>query len=97
MDASELRNFSTDELSARVKQWKGELFRSRFKAQAAEARDTSVVRKLRRDIARALTIMQEIRSGKVVAKSATGADQVVAKPKAKKATGTKAGKKAKKD
>ena len=67
MDAGELRNFTPDELTARVKQWKDELFRSRFKAQTAEARDTSVVRKLRRDIARALTVIGEKNSGVVIA------------------------------
>jgi len=67
MDAGELRNFTPDELNARVKQWKDELFRSRFKAQTAEARDTSVVRKLRRDIARALTVIGQKNSGVVIA------------------------------
>lgn len=67
MDAGELRNFTPEELNARVKQWKDELFRSRFKAQTAEARDTSVVRKLRRDIARALTVIGEKNSGVVIA------------------------------
>lgn len=59
MDAKELRAFSPDELKGRVKQWKEDLFRSKFKTQSSEARDTSVIRKLKRDIARGLTIMNE--------------------------------------
>jgi large subunit ribosomal protein L29 len=59
MEAKELREFSIDELQTRVKQWKEELFRSKFKSEATEAKDTSVFRKLRRDIARGLTILNE--------------------------------------
>jgi large subunit ribosomal protein L29 len=85
MDAGELRNFTPDELSARVKQWKDELFRSRFKAQTAEARDTSVVRKLRRDIARALTVIGEKNSGVVIsAKPVQEKAEAVADKPAKK-------------
>lgn len=82
MDAGELRNFTPEELNARVKQWKDELFRSRFKAQTSEARDTSVVRKLRRDIARALTVIGEKNSGVVIAARAPKADAVQDKAEA---------------
>jgi large subunit ribosomal protein L29 len=59
MDAKELRQFSPQELAGRVRQWKDELFRSKFKAESTEAKDTSVFKKLRRDIARAKTILNE--------------------------------------
>lgn len=59
MEASELRQFSVDELNTKLKQWRDELFRSRFKAQSSETKNTSVFPKLRRDIARALTVLGE--------------------------------------
>lgn len=97
MDAGELRNFTPDELGARVKQWKDDLFRSKLKAQGQEARDTSVIRKLRRDIARALTVLNEKKSGKVIEASPIVEDRAPeAKPSAKAKTATKAGAKKKK-
>jgi large subunit ribosomal protein L29 len=89
MNAGELRNFSPDELSARVKQWKDELFRWSLKTQSQEARDTSIVRKLRRDIARALTVLNEKKSGKVIAGTPVAEGVVQDKPTAKKASGAK--------
>jgi large subunit ribosomal protein L29 len=59
MKIQELRQFSADDLKSRLGQWRDELFRSRFKAQSSEVRDTSVFRKLRKDIARALTVLNE--------------------------------------
>lgn len=59
MKASELRNFGTDELKARIAQWEMELFQSRFKRFQAEFKDTSVFAKLRQDIARGKTILRE--------------------------------------
>lgn len=70
MEATELRTFSVDELRVRVRQWKEELFRNRFKTETQEARDTSVVKKLRRDIARGLTILNEKLAGVEVKTSA---------------------------
>jgi len=70
MDATELKNFSVDELNGRVLQWREELFRSKFKTQSAEKKDTSVLRKLRRDIARGLTILnQKLAAGEVGTKA----------------------------
>ncbi len=74
MKAKELRDFSASDLTGRINQWKEEVFRSRFKMENAEARDTSVIRKLRRDIARAYTILTE--------KNAKGATEAAAAPKA---------------
>lgn len=59
MEASEIRQFSVDELKGRIRQWREDLFRSKFKTQTAEARDTSILKKLRRDIARGETILRE--------------------------------------
>jgi large subunit ribosomal protein L29 len=59
MKTQELKQFSAEDLKSRIGQWREELFRSRFKAQSSEVRDTSVFRKLRRDIARAMTILNE--------------------------------------
>lgn len=79
MDAKELRQFGADELKGRVKQWREELFRSRFKGQTSEARDTSVYKKLKRDIARALTVLnQKVATGDLSAHQAP-VDQPVKK------------------
>jgi len=59
MEAKELRSFNVEELKGRVKQWRDELFRAKFKSQTTEAKDTSVFKKLRRDIARGETILNE--------------------------------------
>lgn len=59
MEAKELRDFSIEDLHARVKEWREELFRHRFKAQTSENRDTSVAKKTRQRIARALTIIRQ--------------------------------------
>ena len=96
MEAGELRNFTPDELGARVKQWRDELFRSRLKAQTQEARDTSVIRKLRRDIARALTVLTEKKSGKVIASAPVTTqveDRAPSDKPARKATAKKTAKK----
>ncbi len=59
MDTKELRAFSKEDLLSRVKQWQEQIFRARFQAQTTEKRDTSVTKKLRRDVARALTLIRE--------------------------------------
>lgn len=59
MEANELRQLSVEELKGRVKQFKEELVRSRFKVQTAETRDTSVSKKTKADIARVLTVLSE--------------------------------------
>jgi large subunit ribosomal protein L29 len=80
MEPSELRQFTVDELKGRILQWKEELFRARFKAQTSEAKDTSVLGKLRKDIARANTVLVEKEKGIVLPASAS-----VVKTKAAKA------------
>ena len=67
MKAKELRDFSEADLKSRIAQWQEGVFRSRFKVESSEARDTSIVPKLRRDIARAYTILTEKRSAAAAA------------------------------
>lgn len=59
MELKDLRQLGATELNSRVQQWGEELFRARFKGQTGETRDTSVFRKLRKNIARAKTILNE--------------------------------------
>jgi large subunit ribosomal protein L29 len=84
MEAAELRQFTADELKGRIKQWQDELFRARFKGQTSEAKDTSVVKKLRHDIARANTVLVEKTKNIVLPPSAM---VVKTKPKKMKAKG----------
>ncbi|MBI1861307.1 MAG: 50S ribosomal protein L29 [Deltaproteobacteria bacterium] len=59
MKARDVRQLGIDELKGKIRQWKDEAFRTRFKAQTSETKDTSTFRKTRRDIARAYTILAE--------------------------------------
>lgn len=78
MEAKEFRTLTVEDLNGRVRGWKDELFRARFKGQNAETKDTSVFKKLRKDIARALTVISEksvgvevpVKAAKVTAKAA---------------------------
>ncbi len=81
MEASELRQSSVDELKGRIRQWQDELFRARFKGQSSEAKDTSVIKKLRRDIARANTVLVEKNKGIALPASASVPKQKALKPK----------------
>ena len=63
MDVQELRQLGPDELKTKIRQWKDERFRLKFRAQTSEVKDTSVFRKLRRDTARALTVLAEKQTG----------------------------------
>jgi large subunit ribosomal protein L29 len=93
MEAKELRTLGVDELRARCRQWGEELFRARFQAQSAEAKDTSVFKKLRKDIARAQTVLTEKLKlgGSVVSQSAAPTTEALPadKPVTKKATAKK--------
>ena len=87
MEAQELRQLKKDELETKIRQWREELFRSRFKSQTSEAKDTSVFPKLRRDIARGMTILQETKLGIVrAAKTAEVSPKGSDVPAPKKAT-----------
>jgi large subunit ribosomal protein L29 len=82
MEASELRSFSVEELRGRIRQWKEELFRARFKSESSEAKDTSIFFKLRKDIARAMTVLNEKNRGIELPSKPVQVDA----PKAKKAS-----------
>ncbi len=91
MEAKELRQLKKEEIQGKVLQWKEELFRSRFKAQTSEAKDTSIFIKLRRDIARGLTILSEenlgiARTAKPVSDKPVKAKKAASKPTKKTAT-----------
>ncbi len=59
MKASELRKLSIEELKKKVDEWKMELLKLRFKKQIQGLENPMAIRKLKRDIARALTIIRE--------------------------------------
>ncbi len=95
MEAQELRQLKKEELETKIRTWREELFRSRFKSQTSEAKDTSVFQKLRRDIARGLTILQETNLGIVrAAKTAEVSDKPAPKKKTAKTTSKQASSKA---
>ncbi len=48
-----------DELKGRIRQWQTELFRARIKRRTQEFKDTSIFRKIRKDIARAKSVLNE--------------------------------------
>lgn len=81
MEVQELRSLSVEELKSRVKQWKDDLFRARFKSFSSETKDTSVFKKLKKDVARANTVLTEKAKGIVVETTTT-------KPETKKAAAT---------
>jgi len=61
MDIKEMRELSAADLSARVTSWQEELFRAKCEKSVGQLKDTSKVKKLRRDIARASTLINEKR------------------------------------
>ena len=87
MEAQELRQMKKEELEGKLTQWREELFRSRFKSQTSEAKDTSIFLKLRRDIARGMTILNETKLG--ITRAAKAVSTTEGKP-AKTTTAKKA-------
>lgn len=59
MKAKELRSLSIDELQAKHEELKKELFKLRFERSVSESADKMRKRKLKRDIARVLTVINE--------------------------------------
>ncbi|MCB0406171.1 MAG: 50S ribosomal protein L29 [Bdellovibrionales bacterium] len=66
MEAQELRQFNAQELETRIRQWREELFRAKLKKMSNEMKDTSLFGKLRKDIARAISVLNEKKKGGVV-------------------------------
>lgn len=91
MEVKELKTFSVEELNGRIRQWKEDLFRAQFKAQTNETKDTSIMGKLRKDIARAYTVLNSGQAGSATAVAKPVEDKVPSdkpakKPAAKKKT-----------
>ena len=61
MKSSELNELSIEELEAKSKELRGELFNVRIKKTTGQLENTAMLRTLRRNIARAETILREKR------------------------------------
>ena len=59
MKAKEIRNMSPDELSAKLKELKGELFNLRFQHAINQLDNPHRIADVKKDIARVLTILHE--------------------------------------
>jgi large subunit ribosomal protein L29 len=59
MNAADIRDLSTEEIVDQVGQAKEELFRLRFRSATQELESPSLIKSLRRDIARMKTILRE--------------------------------------
>ncbi|MBK8447812.1 MAG: 50S ribosomal protein L29 [Micropruina sp.] len=57
--AADLRGLSRDELNAKVKEYKEELFNLRFAAATGQLETHGRLREVRKDIARVYTVLQE--------------------------------------
>ena len=57
--AADLRGLSRDELNAKVKEFKEELFNLRFAAATGQLESHGRLRQVRKDIARVYTVLQE--------------------------------------
>jgi large subunit ribosomal protein L29 len=64
MKASELRDLTVDELANKARELRGELFNARIKKTTGQLENTAKLRTLRRDIARAETVLRERRGAK---------------------------------
>ena len=59
MKATELRAMTSEELSAKLKELKGELFNLRFQHAIKQLDNTHRIVEVKRDIARVMTILHE--------------------------------------
>lgn len=69
MDLKVLRDLTPEELQEKIKELKRELFNLRFQAVAGRVENPSRMRRVRRDIAQAKTVVTEKRSEATAAKS----------------------------
>ena len=60
MKASELRNLSAEELTAKLKELKAELFNLRFQHAINQLDDPTRIKAVKKDIARVLTTLSAI-------------------------------------
>lgn len=59
MKARDLRELSNEELMQRVQEWKRKLLNLRFQLASGQLTNTAEIKKTKKDIARALTILRE--------------------------------------
>ena len=59
MKASKLREFTTEELNHKVDELKNELFNLRFQLATGQLENPMVIKTVKKDIARAKTILRE--------------------------------------
>ena len=59
MKAAELRNLTCDELTAKLKELKNELFNLRFQHAINQLDNPHKIQEVKRDIARVMTILNE--------------------------------------
>jgi large subunit ribosomal protein L29 len=62
MTSKEIRDLSSDEITAKVRSAREELLQLRLRKQTGQVEKTSQIRVLRKDIARLLTIQNEKKS-----------------------------------
>ncbi len=60
MQASEIRELSRDEIDEELERTQEELFNLRFRASYEELENPSLIRELRRNVARLMTIRAEV-------------------------------------
>jgi large subunit ribosomal protein L29 len=59
MKANEFRDLTHEELQKKALSLKQELFTQRFKLSTGQLENTSTIKKLRRDVARAITVLKQ--------------------------------------
>ena len=59
MKAKELRNLSTEELLAKLDEFKSELFSLRFQLATGQLQNTARIKTVKRDIAKVKTVLAE--------------------------------------
>ena len=59
MKANEFSAMSTEQLTAKVKELKSELFNLRFQLATGQLQNTTVIANTKRDIARCMTVLRE--------------------------------------
>jgi large subunit ribosomal protein L29 len=64
MKARELRELSPEELTAKARDLRGDLFNAHVKRSTGQLENTAKLDKLRRDIARVETVLREMRGAK---------------------------------
>ena len=62
LKVAEIRNLSGEEIQEKVKNLKQELMQKRFQAKTGKLENRTVVKGIKKDIARLLTIMNEMKA-----------------------------------